>query len=212
MTNWPIESIHGGFDPLSHPDRDGLSRQDQGVIDQGPLCVSKTTQDEVGGIDLVLVADPDTEAGKLVGPEVVGDITQAFLTTIGPAWPKPQLAHGQAEVVANHQDVLDRQFVKPRCLTDGASAEIHERLGLQEQNAAKVDLGLGELAVELVRERRLRPTFCQAIDQLEADIVSCSLVLAARVAQADNQFHFIIANAAAPGTLPAPGLTSNSRS
>jgi hypothetical protein len=189
MTNRPIESVHGGFDPLRHPDRDGLSRQDQGIIDQSPLCVSKTTQDEVGCIDAVLVSDPDPETGKLFGSEVAGDIAQAFLTAIGPPWPKSQLADGQAEIVANHQDVLERQFIEPRCLTDRTSAEIHERLGFQEENAAKVDLDFGELAVELVRERRLRPTFCEAFDQLESDIVSCSLVLAARVAQAGYQFH-----------------------
>ena len=33
------------------------------------------------------------------------------------------------------------------------------------------------------------PPFRQAIDELEADIVPCPLVLAARVAQADHQFH-----------------------
>ena len=42
-------------------------------------------EDEIGRIDVVMVADADPEAGKLVGSEVGGDIAQAFLTAIGPA-------------------------------------------------------------------------------------------------------------------------------
>ncbi len=60
--------------------------------------------------------------------------------------------------------------------------------GLQKQDAPVVDLDLGLQALELAGERRLTAAQRQAIEQLEADIMPCSLVLAARVAQAGNQF------------------------
>ena len=59
-----------------------------------------------------------------------------FLAAVGPARPEPQLAQGQAQVVADDQEVGERQLVEPHRLADRAAAQVHERLGLQEQDAA----------------------------------------------------------------------------
>ena len=56
---------------------------------------------------------------------------------------------------------------------------------------------------------RVRPSSGQAIDQLEADVVPCALILAARVAQADHQLH----RRQSRGSREAPpGSSSQSRS
>ena len=49
------------------------------------------------------------------------------------------------------------ELVEPDDLADRPTAQVHERLGLQEQDAAVVDLGLGDLAVELAAEPASRP-------------------------------------------------------
>ena len=103
------------------------------------------------------VADADPEAGELVGAEVGRDVAQPFLAAVGPARPEPELAQRQAEVIADDQEVGRLELVEPHRLADGAAAEIHERLGLQKQDAPVVDLDLGDQAVELAGERRPRP-------------------------------------------------------
>src|SRR5262245_17785305 len=85
--HWPIEPIHGGLDALGDPHGDGLGGEDQGIVDDGSFGASEPAQDVVGGVDVVAVADPDAEAGELVGPEVAGNVAQAFLTAVGPSWP-----------------------------------------------------------------------------------------------------------------------------
>ena len=51
------------------------------------------------------------------------------------------------------QDILGFQLVEPDDLADRPTAQVHEGLGLQQQDAAVVDLDLGELAFELAGER-----------------------------------------------------------
>ena len=185
---WSIESVHGGIDPLSDPDGDRLRCQDQSVIDGVSFGAAEPAQDVVGGIDAFVLADSDPEAWELVGPQLSRDVAQTFLTAVRPSGTEPKFADGQAEIIAHDQEVGDGQLVKPHRLADRTATQIHERLGLQKQDAPVIDLDLGLLTLELAGERRLATALRQAIDKLEADIMPCSLVLAARVAQADHQF------------------------
>ena len=69
-----------------------------------------------------------------------------------PPLPDSELAQGQVQIIADDQQVGQLELVEPQGLADGPAAEVHERLGLQEQDAAEVDLGLGDQAVELAAE------------------------------------------------------------
>ena len=133
---------------------------------------------------------PIRRRGKLVGPEVGRDVAQALLTAVGSSRPEPQLAHRQAEIVAHDQQVGQGQLVEPHRLTDRAATEVHERLGLQEQDAPKVDLGLGELTLELAGRTPL-PMPPRARRSTSSKPMLCRVpwYLTARVAQADHQFH-----------------------
>ena len=113
-----------------------------------------------------------------------------------PFWPPSDppdrnrsLPSGRLEIVAHDQDVRVRQLEEPDSLPDRSAAQVHECLGLKQHDPPIVDFDLGGQALELSRKRRSRPSFRQAIDQVEADVVAGALVLGARVAQAYDEFH-----------------------
>ena len=47
------------------------------------------------------------------------------------------------------QDIRNVELIEQHGLANAPAAEVHEGLGLQQQDAAKVDLSLGEQAVKL---------------------------------------------------------------
>jgi hypothetical protein len=184
-----VESIHGGVNSLGHPHGYGLRGEDQCIIDDGPLGASEPAQDKVGGVSLLSISDADAKPGKLLRPELVGNVSQAFLTTVRPARPQPQFAQRQAEIVASHQHVGQRELQKPDSLSDRSAAQVHEGFRLEQQHSPIVDLDLRGQALELSCECRARPSSCQAVDQLEPDVVPGALVFGSRVAQTYDKFY-----------------------
>src|SRR5258708_1430946 len=91
----PVEPVHGGVESLGDPDGDGLRGEDQGVVDGGAFGAAEPGQDEVGGVGLAAVADPDAEPGEGVGAELGGDVPQPFLPAVGAAAADPQLPQGE---------------------------------------------------------------------------------------------------------------------
>ena len=87
---------------------------------------------------------PIAEPGVLVGAQVGGDVPEALLAAVGAAAADPELPHGQVQVVADDQHVGRFELVEPQGLADRPAAEVHERLGLEEQDPVELDLGLGE--------------------------------------------------------------------
>ena len=183
-----VESVHRGFRTLGDPDGDGLGGDDQGVIDQRAFGGAEPAEDVVGGVDRPSIADPDAEPGVVVGPEVGGDVAEAFLAPVATALADPELAQREVQVVAEDQEVGRLELVEAEGRGHAPAAEVHEGLGLQEQDAPVVDLDLGELPLELPRELRPRAARGEPVDGLEADVVAGPVVLAARVAEPHDQF------------------------
>ena len=132
---------------------------------------------------------PIPKPGKLVGSQVSRDVPKALLSSVGPAGPDPDLSHGQAQVIADGQDLVRLELEEADCLADGTAAQVHEGFGLQQQDAAKVDLCLGHLTVELAGEICSPSSAGQPVDELEPHVVTSSLVLGTGVTKTDHQFH-----------------------
>src|SRR5208282_188418 len=178
----------GGVDSLGHPDGDRLAGKNQAVVDDGTFRAAEAAEHVSDGIGVALVADADPQPGKLVGSQVSCDVPQALLSSVGPAGPDPDLSHGQAQVIANGQDLVRLELVEADCLADATAAQVHEGFGLQQQDTAKVDFCLGHLTVELASETGAPSSAGQPVDELEPHVVASSLVLRTGIAQTDHQF------------------------
>ena len=58
------------------------------------------------------LADPDPQPGVVVGAELLLDVPQPVLPAVAALRPNPQLAERQVEVVADDQQLLERQLVE----------------------------------------------------------------------------------------------------
>ena len=159
-----------------------------GVVDLGPFRALESAQDVIGGLPFGSPADADPEPGVLVGPEMGGDVAQPLLASIRASPPDPDLADGEVQVVAHHKDVGRVQLVEPDGLADGPAAQVHERVGLEHQDPAIVDLDLGEQPLELAGDRRRAPGGDEPIHQVEADVVPGSVVFGAGIPQPHHEF------------------------
>ena len=126
-----------------------------------------------------------------------GDVSQTFLAAVGAPRPQPQLAQRQAQIITNHQQVLQGQLVEPHRLADRPAAQVHERIGLQEQDSAKVDLDLGELPLEFAARTSTPILPGQPIDNSKPMLCRVPWYLLPGLPRPTTSF--IVANAAALG-------------
>ena len=179
-----------------------MRRQDQGVVDGVSFRASEPAQDVVGGIHAVVLADPDPEPGELVGSQLSRDVTQTFLTTVRSARPEPKLADRQAEIIAHHQQVRERELVKPHRLADRPATEIHERLRFQKQDAPVVDLDLGLLASNLLAKVACEPPCARRSTSSKPILCRVPWYLLPGLPRPTTSL--IVAKTTAPGSLPIP--------
>src|SRR5439155_12793858 len=86
----------------------------------------------------------------------------------------------------DHQDRVGLELVKTGCGSDGAARFVHERLRLQQCYAVPVQPHLRNLTVELALPPRPMPAR-ELFDDHPPDVVAVSGVLAAGIAEADDQ-------------------------
>ena len=92
----------------------------------------------------------------------------------------------EVDLVVHDCDRVERHLVEPRCGAERAPREVHVRLGLQQPEPKVIEPDLGELPRELRAERAVM-TACELVDDHPAGVVAVAGVLAARVAQADDE-------------------------
>src|SRR5262245_51476894 len=86
-------------------------------------------------------------------------------------------------------DVLRGDFVESRAWPHAFAREVHIGLRFKKQHLLSGELRSIELALELIRRALGFPALDEAIDEQESGIVPGRLVLWARIAEANNEFH-----------------------
>ncbi len=132
-------------------------------------------------------ADPQPRVFRR--PQVVLDVAQAVVPAMRPPGPHPQLAQRQVDVVADDQQLRQRQLVEVHYLPDAAAAQVHERLRLDEKDLFSVLGQLGDLRLETALEPATARPSREGVDDVVADVVPRPLVVPARIAQPDDDFH-----------------------
>ena len=103
--------IHADFDALVDPDEHRLGRRLHRLVDHRPLGRAKAAQDVIDGVVPGQI-DSDAQPGIVGGAQVALDVAQAVVAAVRAAGPQSQLAQRQVDVIADNQNVLDRQLVE----------------------------------------------------------------------------------------------------
>ena len=131
-------------------------------------------------------ADADANAEELGRAERLPDRPQPVVTREPAAEAHLDAAGVEVDVVVDDGDLLRRQLEEARSGGERAAGEVHVRLRLQQCELQAVEPDLGELAGELRLERAV-VTPRQLVDDHPADVVPVVDVLAAGVAEADDE-------------------------
>ena len=100
-----------------------------------------------------------------------------------------QAAEGQREVVGYDQQSLAGDGLALQPVADRVSAEVHKRIGLEDDQLGALEAQTGHSAVTLLGEVS-RGGLRHGVDHAEADVVARAPVFGADVAQSDNEkFH-----------------------
>ena len=131
-------------------------------------------------------ADADADAQELGRAERLPDRAKPVVTREPAAEAHLDAAGVEVDVVVDDGDLLGRELEEARGGAERAAGEVHVRLRLQQRELQAVDADLGELAGELRLERAVVAPR-QLVDDQPADVVPVARVLAARVAEADDE-------------------------
>jgi hypothetical protein len=85
-------------------------------------------------------------------------------------------------IVTHHEQLLRGESVKIQQGTDSTAAQIHVRLGLDQQERLFTQSALGYEGLEFFAKSTNRAVMSKCINDLEAHIVACSGVALAGIA------------------------------
>src|SRR5437868_10388760 len=132
--------------------------------------------------------DADAHAGKFVA-EVRRDGAQAIVPGVAAPGLHLELGRHQVELVVEDVDVAFRNLQIAARLADRAAAVVHEGLRLQQHHALARNGTLAGEAMEALLPRAQSMPLGDALDRHETDVVALPRMLAARVAETDEELH-----------------------
>src|SRR6202521_4615911 len=134
------------------------------------------------------MTDADAHAGKLVA-EMRRNRAQAVVPGVATPGFHLELAGSEVEFVVEDVDVALCDLEIAARLADRAAAVVHEGLRLQQHHALARDRALAGEAMEALLPGAQSVPLGDAVDRHEADVVAMPGVLAARVAETDEELH-----------------------
>src|SRR5579871_3045008 len=117
------------------------------------------------------------------------DVPQPVMAAMSAAGSKAQLAQRQVDIVADHQQIGEDRLVEVNDLANALTAQVHEGLGLDEENLLAILVELGDPGLKAILKTAHSRATGQAVHHHEADIVPRVRVPPAGIAQAYDDFH-----------------------
>ncbi len=181
-----MKTVRRSSDSLGARKLHGIDGSGKHDFEQLLLVRGELAEDMADHFAGLAAADAELEAGKCVGAEVLEDGFDAVVAAGGAFFPEPQAAEWQRDIVVDDEHVGGGPFVEREDLLDGAAAEVHKRLRLEQDGAGARQLG--EVTLPF-RDGLERDAFCggKAVEQHETDVVTGVFILPARVAKADDE-------------------------
>src|SRR5258708_5264652 len=110
------------------------------------------------------------------------DISQPIMAAVSSSASHPQLSQRQIEIIAHDQQILKRRLVKIEHFSHASPAQVHERLGLSQQDSVGILDQLGDLRLKAILKPSATRARRQTVDRLETNIVPGSLIFATGIA------------------------------
>src|SRR5262249_11253221 len=99
------------------------------------------------------------------------DVSQPIVPAMRASRSYPQLPQRQVEIVTHHQQIVERRLIKIDHFSDASAAQVHEGLGLDQQDPAGILLKLGHLSLETILKPASAGACRQVVDHLETNVV-----------------------------------------
>ncbi len=181
-----MEAVRRGGDALGARKLHGFESSGKHVFQQGLLVRGEFSEDVAGHFAGLASTDAELEAREDVVAEVLEDGFNAVVATGGAFFAEAQGAEGEGYVVVDDEHFCERPFVKREDLQDGAAAQVHEGLGLEEDGVRAGELG--EVALPFGDGLEGGPAGGgEAVKHHKADVVAGFFILPPRVAEADDE-------------------------
>ena len=135
------------------------------------------------------MADAQAQAVEVGCAQPRLNVFEAVVAAVAAADFEAGLAAGDVQLVVGDEDLVGADFVKLRQRGDGLAGKVHKGVGLEQPDVALRPLGARCLAVVFfLALEGDAPGVRQLVEKPEAGVVAGVFVLAAGVAQADDQF------------------------
>lgn len=196
-----IVAVRGGRETMGAGKLHGGNRRCKRVFKQPGFLRGEPAEHVPGEVLSVGPADPDLQARKILGAEVLENRADSVVPARPALFAKPQAAERQRDVVVDHQHFGSRPLVERGHLAHAAAAVIHERLRLEQHRAVPQPR---HVTLPFRARRELRALGGgQAVEDHEPDIVAGPFVLPPRISEADDE-----RKRGHPRSLSARGQTS----
>jgi hypothetical protein len=113
---------------------------------------------------------------------VILNIAQTVMTPVSSPRSHAHLAQRQVEIVAHDQQFLQRHLVKIDNFPNASAAQVHEGLGLDQQNSLRILGALGRLSLKTILKSAAMRTGRQRVDYCIPDVMARPLILAPGIA------------------------------
>src|ERR1019366_8310086 len=188
-----VHHVHGCGDAVV----DHAANGGHGAVDDlgqlGPLDRVEAGEDPVGSPAPKAgrgLADADPDANELGGSEALNHAPHAVIAGMPAADLDAHLAPRQVELVVNDEHSRRWHLEEGHRRLNAVAREVHERLRLQQGNGRPTREGAARPhAGELLLVVGPAPPLAEGIGHDETDVVPASLVLAPRIAEADDEMH-----------------------
>ena len=161
----------------------------QQIVQPGLIGLGEIMQHIIG--HRILVAGmADAQPHPAVGiAQMRMDRTQAVVPGMAAAILHPAFAGGKVQLVMQHHDVGQIQFVKPQGCGHRLPRKVHEGFGLEQQHLLPAQPPLGDLALKGARPAAKAMIGGDPVHRHAADVVAVARIFRARIAKPHPKFH-----------------------
>ena len=141
---------------------------------------------------LRLFAHADAQPREILPAQKADDRAHAVVRARAALFAHAQLAQRQVNVVVDQEQVIHLRLIPRNQLRHALAGEVHKRLRLDEHQLFPADEALADLPVHRVFGELNMVLFAEHVNHVEADVVPCSGVFPARIAQTDHNEHICL--------------------
>jgi hypothetical protein len=179
-----IKMVHRGWKAAKGHHHDSVCGILKRFINGRFLLWKELSEDVIAERGKLRGSDTEAEPGEILGAETADYGFEAILAPGGTREPDAEAAEGEGDIIADDEDFGGFETEEAADGSDRDAAEIHESLGLEEQQGT----GAREVTIEALFHGPCGPEACgQAVEDHESGIVARLFVFASGIAETGDE-------------------------